>query len=143
MTCSFTVASFPVPAHFLSLAVRKSVIAMESWAGPGNEATFAECAVMLRSYPPQVGHAPSRRPPPAEIVDQDMDGDLQLLLKPYSPQFECQPGVSGTTLCLATTTLCCSPPVAAHGLGEGESTARRDAAVRLMGNLVTLGYKVA
>ena len=92
---------------------------------------------------PQVGHAPSRRPPPAEIVDQDMDGDLQLLLKPYSPQFECQPGVSGTTLCLATTTLCCSPPVAAHGLGEGESMARRDAAVRLMENLVTLGYKVA
>ena len=71
-----------------------------------------------------------------------MDGDLQQLLKPYSPQFECQPGISGTTLCLAITTLCCSPPVAAHGMGEGESMAQRDAAVHLMDNLVTLGYNV-
>jgi len=71
-----------------------------------------------------------------------MDGDLQQLLKSYSPQFECQPGISGTTLCLAITTLCCSPPVAAQGMGEGESMARRDAAVHLMDNLLTLGYNV-
>ena len=143
MTCSFTVASFQVPAHFFVACSTEKCNSDRKLGGAWEQGYTCRMCCYASLLSPQVGHAPSRRPPLAEVVDQDMDGDLQLLLKPYSPQFECQPGVSGTTLCLATTTLCCSPPVAAHGLGEGESMARRDAAVRLMENLVTLGYKVA
>ena len=95
----------------------------------------------LPSLYSQDRHGVRRRTPPAEVVDPEMDGDIERLLTPYRPCFEYKLGVSGC-LCLVSTTQGCTPPVAAHGMGENESQARRDAAVHLMDNLVAMDYKV-
>ena len=99
---------------------------------------YALLVILLYS---QDRHGVRRRTPPAEVVDPEMDGDIERLLTPYRPCFECKLGVSGC-LCLVSTTQGCTLPVAAHGMGDNESQARRDAAVHLMDNLVAMDYKV-
>ena len=81
------------------------------------------------------------------MIDKDLDGDISVQLADYCPQFDFQTVEGGVVLCLARATSGCASllpaSVAAHGRGESESQAKREAALNLAHNLQELNFKLS
>ena len=86
-----------------------------------------------------------RRTPPRELLDPTLDSDLFGTLTMYTPHFELCRGIDDQWLCLAIAQSGCKkgePAVASHGVGDSESSAKREAGLNLIHNLHGLGYVV-
>lgn len=86
-----------------------------------------------------------RQTPPRELLDPTLDSDLFDTLIMYTPHFELRQGTNDQWLCLAIAQSGCrdgEPAVASHGVGDSESTAKREAGLNLIHNLQGLGYVI-
>ena len=82
---------------------------------------------------------------PRELLDPNLDVDLQHALSLYSPLFLVREGEGNKWLCLAIAERGCNrgqPAVASHGVGDSETSAKREAACNLIHNLRELGYVI-